>query len=181
MRASRSLLALASCFLCLTVPLKGTTQEIPPQADASRESLLEAARAIMDAARYCALVTLDQAGTPQVRTMDPFPPGDDMSVWMGTNRNSRKVGQIQQDGRVTLHYAAPDASGYVMLTGRARIVDDPSELAARWKPEWEPFYQDRESEYILIEVVPERLEVVDYRRGIVGDPGSWEPPSVVFR
>jgi general stress protein 26 len=113
--------------------------------------------------------------------MDPFPPESDMTIWMGTNRKTRKVADIERDSRVTLYYYSPDASGYVTVTGRARLVDDAEEKAARWKNEWEAFYQDRASEYLLIQVVPERLEVVDYSRGIVGESGTWEPPSVEFR
>ncbi len=150
---------------------------LPAQTPPSRDDVLTAARAIMEEARFCGLVTLDAQGAPRVRTMDPFPPGDDMTVWLGTNRQSRKVAEIQGDGRVALYYAAPDESGYVSLLGRARLVDDESEKAARWKPEWEAFYPDRAADYLLIEVVPERIEVVDYGRGLVGAPGTWEPPS----
>ena len=88
--------------------------------------------------------------------------------------------EIEGDARVTLYYPSPDAVGYVTVTGRARLVDDPGEKAARWKPEWEAFYQDRAADYILIQVTPERLEVVDYSRGIVGDPRTWQPPFVEF-
>jgi general stress protein 26 len=159
-----------------TVP----SRTLQAQSTAPRDSVLAAARTIMEAARFCALVTLDEEGAPRVRTMDPFPPDEDMTVWLGTNRDTRKVGEIAADGRVALYYAAPDESGYVSLVGRARLVDDESEKAARWKPEWEAFYPERAEDYLLIEVVPERIEVVDYGRGLVGDPATWEPPSATF-
>ena len=155
--------------------------ELKAQTAFPRDTLLGAAREIISSARYCALITLDESGGPRVRTMDPFPPESDMTIWMGTNRKTRKVADIERDSRVTLYYYSPDASGYVTVTGRARLVDDAEEKAARWKNEWEAFYQDRASEYLLIQVVPERLEVVDYSRGIVGESGTWEPPSVEFR
>jgi general stress protein 26 len=170
----------ATCALAISLcslPL----QDLPAQTTNSRETLLEAAREIIGSARYCALVTLDVSGTPRVRTMDPFPPDSAMTIWMGTHRGTRKVGDIEGDSRVTLYYASPDASGFVTITGTARVVDDADEKAARWKPEWEAFYQDRESDYRLIQVLPETLEVVDFSRGIVGDPDTWEPPSVHFR
>ena len=158
-----------------------SSQHAMAQSAIPRDTLLSAARTIMSAARYCALVTLDGTGTPQARTMDPFAPDEEFVVWMGTNRTSRKVQQLQADPRVTLFYASPAATGYVTIIGRAELVDDESEKAARWKPEWERFYQDRASEYLLIRIIPERLEVVDYSRGISGDPGSWATPFVVFR
>jgi hypothetical protein len=33
---------------------------------------------------------------------------------------------------------------------------------------------------LLIVVKPERLEVVNVKKGIVGDPDTWKPPSVRF-
>jgi general stress protein 26 len=156
-------------------------QELEAQTAFPRDTLLGAARGIMASARYCALVTFDEGGGPRVRAMDPFPPDSDMTIWMGTNRKTRKVSDIGRDPRVTLYYYSPDAVGYVTVTGTARLVDDAEEKAIRWKTEWEAFYQDRASEYLLIQVTPGRLEVVDYSRGIVGDPDTWEPPFVEFR
>lgn len=112
--------------------------------------------------------------------MDPFAPGDDMVIWLGTHRRSRKVDQIRNDPRVAIHYLAPGGSGYVSISGTARLVDDPSEKARHWKQEWEQFYPDAEADYLLIAVTPETLEVVDYDTGIVGDPDTWEVPSVQF-
>ena len=43
-----------------------------------RDTLIAAAIEIMETSRYCALITLDKAGQSQVRTMDPFLPGEDM-------------------------------------------------------------------------------------------------------
>lgn len=167
-------------YLMLTSLLAFPGQDLTAQTATARDSLLAAARAVMDAAHYCALVTVDAVGVPQARTMDPFPPEDDMTVWLGTNRRTRKVEQIGANPQVTLYYQAPDGSGYVTILGRARLVDDQGEKASRWKPEWEAFYPDRARDYLLIEVVPERLEVVDYSRGIVTVSESWTPPSVVF-
>jgi general stress protein 26 len=99
---------------------------------------------------------------------------------LGTHRRTRKVDDIRTDPRVALYYLAPGAAGYVSLTGTARIVDDPHEAARRWKEEWEQYYADRQRDYVLIEVTPLRLEVVDYRLDLTGDPATWMPPSVEF-
>ena len=144
------------------------------------DSLLTAARAIIEAADYCALITLDESGRPQVRTMDPFAPDDGMVVWFGTRRGSRKVEHIRRDPRVTVYYEAAGGAGYVSISGIAHLVEDPSEKAGRWKEGWEEFYEDPESDYLLIEVRPEVLEIIDYSRGIVGDRDTWRVPSVQF-
>src|SRR6185312_15174563 len=47
----------------------------------SRDELIAAARETMSAARYCALITQDSSGRPQARTLDPFPPDENMVVW----------------------------------------------------------------------------------------------------
>jgi general stress protein 26 len=149
-------------------------------AGAERDTLIAAAYEIMATTRFAALVTLDESGHPRVRTMDPFLPDEDMVVWLGTNRRTRKVQEIEDDPRVNLYYASPDADGYVSVYGTARLVDDPAEKARRWKDEWTQFYPDREASYLLIAVVPTRIEIVSYRRGIVGDPDTWEPASIEF-
>jgi general stress protein 26 len=151
------------------------------QATRNRDELIGAARQIMTAARYCAVITVDEAGRPQARTIDAFEPDMAMVVWFATNPKSRKVAQIRRDPRVTLYYFDPGSQGYVTLFGRARLVDDPAEKRARWKPGWEAFYPDRQASYLLVAVTPERLEVMSPKLGIGGDPTTWTPPFVVFR
>jgi general stress protein 26 len=167
-------LVLALAFLA--TPLQG----LQAQAPQPRDTLLAAAREIIESARYCGLVTLDESGNARVRTMDPFAPEADMTIWMGTNRRTRKVRQIENDPRVTLYYFSSDPVGYVTISGRARLVDDPAEKRARFKEGWEAFYADREAEFLLIQVTPERMEVISYSRGIGGDSETWEPPVVEF-
>jgi general stress protein 26 len=101
-----------------------------------------------------------------------------MTVWIGTNRRTRKVEDIRNDPRVTLYYFDAEAARYVSLMGRARIVDDPAEKQRRWKSEWEAFYPDRERDYLLIAVTAETIEVVSDADGIVGDGETWLPPAV---
>lgn len=179
MRSPQMVRSLCSFVLTLILILPAG-QELDGQTTTSKDTLLAVARDIMDAARYCGLITTDATGITRVRTMDPFSPESDMTIWMGTNRETRKVKEIEGDPRVTLYYAAPDASGYVSISGTASLVDEEEEKAARWKPEWEAFYQDRASEYLLVRVTPLRLEVIDYSRGIVGGSETWEPPTVFF-
>lgn len=147
----------------------------------TRADLIAAAREIMTAAGYCALITLDSSGRPQARTLDPFPPDEDMVVWLGTNPRSRKVAEIRRNPRVSLYYFDREAQAYVTISGTARLVNDPKEKAKRWKDEWKDFYPDRARDYLLIAVRPEKLEVVSVKKGIVGDPNTWTPPSVSFR
>ncbi len=73
----------------------------------------------MTAQTYCALITIDETGRPQVRTMNPFPPDEDMTVWFATNTRSLKVQQMRK--RPARHASTtpttPRPPGYV---GRSR-------------------------------------------------------------
>jgi general stress protein 26 len=146
----------------------------------SRDELVAEAREIMAATRYCALITIDSSGRAQARTMDAFAPDEKMVVWFGTNPLSRKAGEIRRHPRVTLYYFDRENQAYVTIHGTARVVNDAQEKVRHWKDEWKAFYPDRDKSYALIEVRPVKLEVVNVKKGLVGDSKTWRPPGVVF-
>jgi general stress protein 26 len=147
----------------------------------SRDDLLQVARAIIAGARYAALITKDSTGFPQARTIDPLSPDSSFIVWIGTNPRTRKVTEIRRDHRVALYWFDPATQGYVTLRGTARLVSDPAEKQRHWKPEWQVFYPDRNRDFLLIAVRPERLEIVSPAHGVVGDSVAWRPPTVRFK
>ena len=146
----------------------------------SRDSLLTVSREIIRNAGNCALITSDESGQPRVRTMDPFPPEKNMEVWLGTNSLSRKVDQIKNDPRVSLYYFDKENAAYVIIYGKAILIDDPQIKETKWKKEWEAFYPDNERNYLLIQVVPETMEVLSPMHGVNNDPVTWKPPIVEF-
>lgn len=146
----------------------------------SRDELITAARETMSTARYCALITLDSSGRPQARTLDPFPPDENMVVWLGTNPRSRKVAAIRRNPHVALYYFDRESQAYVTIYGIARLINDPKAKLKWWKDEWKDFYPDRTKDFLLIRVTPEKLEVVNVKKGIVSDPHTWKPPSARF-
>jgi general stress protein 26 len=150
------------------------------QAQFSREQLITAAREIMTTTRYCALITIDARGRANARTMDAFTPDDNLVVWFGTNPLSRKVAEIRRHPGVTLYYFDRENQAYVTLHGIARLVNDPQEKLRHWKDDWKDFYPDRDKDFLLIEVRPSTLEVVNVKTGIVGKNPAWDPPSVNF-
>ncbi len=160
----------------------GNPERTLQAAEARRQVILNAARQIMQAVRYCAVITVDASGRPQARTVDAFPPDERMAVWFATNPKSRKVGQIRKQPRVTLHYfdAHSPEQGYVTLLGRARLVNDKAEKRKRWKDGWEAFWPDRDASYLLVEVTPERLEIFSPKHGIGSDPATWRPATIHF-
>jgi general stress protein 26 len=169
-------------ILCILLP--GITAECSAQgthaAAPDRDSLISAAREIIGLQTYCALVTVDSSGQPHVRTMNPFPPENDMTVWIATNSRSRKAREIRNNPRVCLYYADHNrASGYVTITGKAVLVDDMSEKLKRKRSYWTQAFPDWKY-LLLIKVVPERLEVLNYKRGMLNDTVTWSAPSLLM-
>lgn len=143
-----------------------------------RKAAIAAAREIMGMQKYCALITVDSASQPHVRTMNPFPLEADMTVWFATNSRCRKVQDIQSHSQVSLYYADHnDASGYVVLTGRAVLIDEMSEKLKRKRDYWDEAFPDWKY-LILIKVVPEKIEVLNYKRGLLNDTVTWQVPAV---
>lgn len=146
--------------------------------DEERAAVIAAAREIMGMQKYCGLITVGPAGEPHARTMNPFPPEADMTVWFATNSRCRKVQDIQSHPQVSLYYADHnDASGYVVLTGRAVLVDEMSEKLKRKRDYWEEAFPDWKY-LILIKVIPEKLEVLNYKRGLLNDTVTWQVPVI---
>ena len=151
------------------------------QENGENSSLKSAAIEIITEAKYCTLITVDASGQPQARMMDPFLPENDFVIWLGTNNNSRKVKEIKKNKLATVNYSLSSGEGYVTLTGNAYLVDDSSEKEKRWKDSWEAFYQDKESTYILIKFVPDKLEVVSYKHNLIGDSITWSAPHISLK
>jgi len=179
-RFVRDLACLTVLAAITTVPFNALGQKQEVKGD-EREKLIAAARAITADARYCALITVDENGQAQARTMDPFPPDQNMVVWLATNPKTRKVSEIAKNPHVVLYYFDMPTQSYVTLSGTARLVDDPQEKTRYWKDEWKDFYPDREKGYLLIAVTPVKLEVVSVKKNIVGNVDTWTPPTVTFK
>jgi general stress protein 26 len=166
---------------CLPGMLRAETTPAPekPSQPSGRSELIAAAREIIASQQYCALVTQDE-GRAQVRTVNPFSPEEDMAVWIATGTQTRKVQQIRHNPQVTLYYADHSkAAGFVTIRGNASLVDDRAEMIKRKRGYWNSVFPEFKN-LILIKVVPEHLEVLNYSRGVNGDPATWHAPSVEF-
>ncbi|NPA43677.1 MAG: pyridoxamine 5'-phosphate oxidase family protein [Chlorobi bacterium] len=141
--------------------------------------LLDRARRLMNRAYFATLVTLKQ-DIPRARVMEPFAPDSTWVIWMGTNRLSRKVKEIERNPTAVLHYFDRGAPGYVTLYGRAYIVEDPLLRDSIWRPAWAAFYPDK-SRYVLIRFETDSLELIDAGAGLPGDSLTWKPYGVVIR
>ncbi len=154
-------------------------EQFPPQREISRDSLLTYARIIIDSSISRVLVTVDETGKPRARTMSPFTPEENWVIWLGTFPTSRKVEQIINNPNVVVFYYDSKTFSYVNVSGTARLVNDPDLKAKYWKEGWKRFYPDRDKDYILVEVTPERLEVCSFKYNLFWDQDGI-PPSVEF-
>jgi len=169
------------CFLSLALGyccIAFAQDKNPPQHHP--DSLIVAAREIMGLQTYCALITVDSSGRPNVRTMNPFPPEQDMTVWMATNCRTRKAEDIRRNPNVCLYYADhAHARGYVSMSGKAYLINDPQEIQKRKREYWTQAFPDWNL-LVLIKVVPEKIEVVNYKHGMVGDNSTWKAPTLDY-
>jgi general stress protein 26 len=148
-----------------------------------RATIVKAAREIMEKAHYCTLITIGDGGQPQARIVDPFAPETDFTIWMATNRVTRKVAEIRKNPRVTLACFDHATMDQVTVLGRAAIVDAPADKAKWWKPAWAKLYKDqnRGDDYLLLRMTADRLEVASAARGLPNDPVTWKPVVLDLR
>lgn len=145
-----------------------------------RDSIIAAAKEIINSTPICALITLDENGLPNIRTMDPFPVENNFVIWFGTNKLSRKVKEIRNNPNVTIYYTNTTNNDYVVITGKAEIIDDKNEKEKRWKSEWEEFYPNRKETYTLIKVTPIGLDVLTSKHNLPPDKNTWRIPHIKF-
>jgi general stress protein 26 len=177
---ARRFVCILSALLVLASLLFAQEENRDSKTKVSRDSLLIIARSIIDSARCHVLVTVDENGKPHAREMDPFAPEENMTIWLGTNPKTRKVKQIQKNPNVVMFYYDTKGISYVALEGKARIVNDPAQKAKYWKEYWKGYYPDRDKDYVLIQIVPDIMELISYKHNILGTTDSFLPPSVKF-
>ena len=163
-------------LLIVLVPFKGIAQSEQPVN--RYDSIIFAAKEIINRSPFCALVTIDSSGQSQVRTMNPFPLKDDWVIWFATSRNSRKVTEIRNNPSVSVYYADhTQPKGYVNFNGTAEIIDD-QDLLLKMKRDYWDSMKGWQDVFVLIRIIPKTMDVINYERGIVGQQGTNRSPSV---
>ncbi len=138
----------------------------------SIEYILEAVRDTIEQAGLCFLITITEKKEAGARLMQPFPLEDDFSVYLGAGANSDKVDEIQRHQLVTLAYQNQQENGYVSLMGSATIIKDTSLRRKYWREDFSEYWPGGPDgqEYILIHVVPYKIEVMNFERNITPEP-----------
>ena len=64
-----------------------------------------------------------------------------------------------------------------MITGRAELVEDGAEILKRKRAHWDQAFPGLK-DLTLIKVLPERIDVINYRAGLNNAPATFAAPSV---
>jgi general stress protein 26 len=139
--------------------------------------LLRLARETIDAVPTCFAITIDREGDASARAVNPSKLTDAWTVRFMTDRRTRKVGEIERTGRMTLVYYHEAGGAYVSLVGSATIIDDVAVKQAIWQPhsfKWHPG-GPTDPNVVLIEFAAERIETWNTPKNVVPDPakGLW--------
>ena len=79
---------------------------------------------------------------------------------------------------MTLYYSNHGtAIGHVALAGHAELTDDMTEIQKRKRAYWDQAFPGLKN-LTLIKVIPERLEVLNYKAGLNNDPETFRVPSI---
>jgi general stress protein 26 len=87
--------------------------------------------AMVDTIRIGMLTTQDENGDLRSRPM-ATQKADSGVFWFFTSGDSPKVDEIEDESRVNLSYASPDAHVYVSISGMARTVRDKGKMRELW-------------------------------------------------
>ena len=146
--------------------------------DLPKDSLLIIARKIIETDITCTFITVDEKHQPQARVLAYFPPEDDWIIWLGTSTNSRKIKQVKNNPSVMVFYYDQKGRSYVSIAGKAKIVNDPELKKKYWKDGWKVYYPNPEKDYVLVKVIPEKMEICSYKYKLFwdeeGKPGFIE-------
>jgi len=97
-------------FSCTTISKESVYRK---DFSTSETKIIKEAKKVITNANFVSLITLDKDKQPRARVMEFFAPDKKFEIWMGTNPKSRKVTQIKQNPKTTLHYFDPSQMAYV--------------------------------------------------------------------
>ncbi len=101
------------------------------------------------------LSTITDSGYPEVRALlnlaNPkqykalvgkalIQEGEQLTLYFTTNTSSRKVSQLQKNGKVALYFCVPKKFKGVCLMGDMEVVEDMALKESLWQTEWLMYY-----------------------------------------
>jgi len=121
------------------------------------------------------LATITEDGKPWARFVTPFA-DENLTFWMATFINSRKVAQIKKNPEVHLTTGVSDpetAESYLQIQGRAEILTDKETKKAVWFDHLAQIFSGPDDpNYYVCKITPYRIE---YQGMGMQPPEVWEP------
>ncbi|RLQ88046.1 pyridoxamine 5'-phosphate oxidase family protein [Notoacmeibacter ruber] len=117
-------------------------------------------------ARSCMFGTYTREGLHHSRPMAAVSHEYGDELWFFTSAESRKIGEIEADPRVTLHYSDDDNKNWVSAVGRASIHNDRQKIEELWSEPVRTWFPDGTDDPRL-RLIRVELETAEY----------WDSPS----
>jgi len=146
------------------------------------EYLLHVARETINSVQYCFLVTISESGQQaNARLVEHRKPEEDWTIWIATSSKSRKVREIRYQNHVTVTFQDDKEYAYVTILGSATVVDDLQHKQRYWQDELIIYFPEGSTgeDYVLIEFVPSRIEIMNFAREITPEPYGLRPAILV--
>jgi general stress protein 26 len=135
--------------------------------------LLAGAAKTIDRVRYCWLLTEAETGGANARPMGRLMPEVDASDWtvcFVTGGRSRKAFDIRRADKVVLIFQHDQDDAFVVLSGRATLIETAMEVGRRWKDVYNAYFPteaDR-ANASFVQVNVQRMEL--WIRGVTPEP-----------
>ena len=144
------------------------------------DEFLATARVIIREADYCFFMSHGESGEINARLMHPFDPDGEFNVWLGASPNSRKVREILKQNNVTLAFLNPRSTAYVTIIGEAALDNNVELKRKYWRAYWSDMYPGgpENNEYILVKVIPHRIEMMDFAKSALPQPFGLKPKGL---
>jgi general stress protein 26 len=181
MRYQKHLVVVLTIFHFFSCNIKEKEKSYRQDFTQDEQAIIDTSLKIINDCYYGTLISIDEKGQPRARVMEPFAPESDFTIWLATNPKSRKVNQIKNNPKVSMHYFDKSQMGYVSLMGKATLVNDSEIKSKIWKEGWEKFYKNKEDAYLLICFIPESLEIISFPNAYNGNKDTWQPHRVLLR
>lgn len=122
---------------------------------------------LMDKIHVCMLVSRDGEKI-RARPMGHIARRDEHAIYLLTSVDSHKDEEIEADDHVCLTFAEPDDGRYLVVTGRARILDNRDLIRDLWSTPAEAYWSGPDDPRVrVIAVTPEDAQFWEGPHGLV--------------
>lgn len=144
---------------------------------------METARLIMQREPFAFFISHGADQWASTRLVQPICEIDTLEIWIGTRADLRKVREVSQNPWVTVAFESRRQNANLVIYGHAEIRTDPALRKRFWLDSWYMFFPKgyKAPDYVLIQVVPQRLELMSFAQNIVVEPFGLAPAVLIKR